>query len=329
MPAKPSPAETEWHASARAPSRRFAMPVPSREQVRSGIFYMLASVFISSVINALLKWEAARYPVGEVAFFRCAVSLLPCFVLVAGSGNPWRLLRTRQLKGHIGVGVLQFVSMMSIIAAFGMMPLADAVAITFSTPLFLTLLSIPLLGERVGPHRWAAVLLGFAGVLLMIRAGGALGGGLVSTGALLALATAALSAYVTILVRRMTLTEPSAALVTHQTLVITLLTGALLPFGWVTPGWQDTLLLVGIGVLAGIGQYWWTQAFRFAPAAVAAPFSYLAMVWSLALGYLVWGDVPTPMLIAGAVVVVASGLYILYRETARRTRQAALLAGSD
>ena len=325
MPAKPAPSEIEWRPP--APSmRRFAMPAPSREQVRLGILYMLASVLVSSLINALLKWEAARYPVGEVAFFRCAFSLLPCILLVAG-GPPARLLRTERPMGHIAVGVLQFVSMMCIIAAFKMMPLADAVAITFSAPLFLTVLSIPMLGELVGPHRWAAVLLGFAGVLLMIRAGGALGGGMLSTGALLALASAALSAHVTIVIRRMTLTESSAALVTHQTLVLTVLSAALLPFGWVTPGWLDTLLLVGVGLLAGVGQYWWTQAYRFAPAAVAAPFSYLAMVWSLGLGYLIWGDVPTPLLLAGAAVVVVSGLYIIYRETVRRGRP--LAAGAD
>jgi drug/metabolite transporter (DMT)-like permease len=323
-------AEPSSEPDRRAPGRRFAMPVPSREQVRAGIFYMVASVFLSSVINALIKWEGARYPVGEVAFFRCAFSLLPCLALLVGSGAPRRLLRTQRLRAHIGIGVLQFVSMMCLFLAFGRMPLADAVAITFSTPMFLTLLSIPMLGERVGRHRWAAVLLGFVGVLLMIRAGGALGGGLASMGALLALATAAISAHITILVRRMTLTDSSAALVIYQTLILTALTAALLPFDWQTPIWQDALLLAGTGFLAGIGQFWWTQAFRFAPAAVAAPFSYLAMVWSLALGYLVWGDVPTSMLIAGAVVVVVSGLYILYRETVRGARHTtAVVAGSD
>ena len=97
-----------------------------------------------------------------------------------------------------------------------------------------------------------------------------------------------------------------------------------------TPGLYDGLMLAAIGVSSGIGQYWWTQAFRFAPAAVAAPFSYLSLIWSLLWGYLVWGDLPTTGLLAGGAVVVASGLYILYRETVRRTAQAAqLAAGSD
>jgi drug/metabolite transporter (DMT)-like permease len=313
MSAAPSSAQPRH----RAPIPRFAMPVPSREQVRAGIFYMVASVFLSALVNALVKWEGARYPVGEVAFFRCAFSLVPCLALLLASGAPVLLLRTRRPGSHVAIGALQFLAMMCLFLAFGRMPLADAVAITFSAPMFLTLLSIPLLGERVGPHRWAAVLIGFAGVLLMSSGGGALAGGLASTGALLALATAAIGAHVTILVRRMTLTDSCTALVLYQTLILTVLSAALLPFDWLTPGWEDGLLLAGAGLLAGICQFWWTQAFRLAPAAVAAPFSYLAMVWSLGLGYLVWGDVPTPPLIAGAAVLVMSGLYILYRETLR------------
>jgi drug/metabolite transporter (DMT)-like permease len=305
---------------------RFAMPVPSREEIRAGIVYMVAAVFFFSVINALVKWEQARYPLDEVVFFRCAFSLFPCLVLVMRSGG-LRLLRTHRLKEHAGRAVTQFVSMMSIFAAFGMMPLGDAVAITFSSPLFLTLLSIPLLGERVGRHRWAAVLVGFAGVLLMIRDGGGLGDGVVSTGAMLALASAFIGASVTIAVRRMTLTEASATLVTYQALFTTALSALLLPLGWATPAWPDALIMVAIGLCSGVGQFWWTQAFRFAPAAVAAPFSYLSMVWSLLLGYFVWGDIPTSGLLFGGVIVSASGLYILYRETVRRSPQPRALPG--
>jgi drug/metabolite transporter (DMT)-like permease len=310
-------------------TRRFTMPAASREEIRAGILYMIGAVFVFSLINALVKLQAARYPLNEIVLFRCAFALLPCLVLLATQGGV-RLLRTRRLKEHIGRGAVQFVAMLSIFAAFGMMPLADAVAISFSSPLFLTILSIPLLGERVGRHRWGAVIVGFIGILIMIHAGGGFGGGLASTGALLALMSASIGASVTIAVRRMTLTEASPTLVTYQALVTTALAVAMLPLGWRTPTWPDGLMLAGIGICSGIGQFWWTQAFRFAPAAVAAPFSYLAMVWALILGYVVWGDVPTIGLFSGAVVVAVSGLYILYRETVRRTPQAAqIAAGSD
>jgi drug/metabolite transporter (DMT)-like permease len=330
MSAKPSLLEHWNPVKTRAGAApRFAMPVASREEIRAGIFYMIASVAVFSVINAVVKWEAARYPLNEVVFFRCLFSLVPCLALLAATGG-FRRLRTQRLKEHIGRGAMQFISMMSIFAAFGLMPLADAVSISFSSPLFLTLLSIPLLGERVGRHRWAAVLVGFLGVLVMIRAGGGFGGGLASTGAVLALLSALIGASVTIAVRRMTLTEASITLVTYQALVTTVLSAALLPLAWTTPAWQDVLAMAAIGLCSAVGQFWWTQAFRFAPAAVAAPFSYLAMIWALLLGYFVWGDMPTPLLLAGAVVVAASGLYILYREAVRRLPQAAqLTAGSD
>jgi drug/metabolite transporter (DMT)-like permease len=313
-----------------APPRRFAMPVPSREEVRRGIYFMISSVLAFSLINAGVKWETARYPLGEIIFLRCVFSLIPCVVLLATNGG-WRLLRTQRLREHIGRGVMQFISIVSIFAAFAVMPLADAVAITFSAPLFLTMLSIPMLGERVGRHRWAAVLVGFFGVLLMVATQDGFGSGFVSTGALLALLSAAISASVTIAVRRMTLTEATPTLVTYQALMTLVLSAALLPLGWVTPYWDDLLLLAGVGICSGIGQYWWTQAFRLAPAAVAAPFSYLAMVWALGLGYLVWGDVPSSSLVAGALVVAGSGLYILYRETVRRVPTAAAIpaGGSD
>jgi len=312
-----------------AASRRFIMPVPSREEVRAGILYMLASVCVFSLINAVIKWQSARYPLDEVVFFRCIFSLLPCCAILYAQGG-LRLLRTHRLREHLGRGVMQFTSMMCIFSAFAMMPLADAVSISFSAPLFLTMLSIPLLGERVGPHRWGAVLAGFAGVLLMMKAGGEFGGGFASTGAVLALASAAIGASVSIAVRRMTLTEASATLVTYQVLVTTVLSAALLPLAWRTPAWPDLLMMAGAGLCAGIGQFWWTQAFRFAPAAVTAPFGYSSMIWSLVLGYFIWGDEPTPGLIAGAAVVVASGLYILYRETLRRApRPAEVAAGGD
>jgi drug/metabolite transporter (DMT)-like permease len=329
MEAKSSiPGTAAWREAA-PPPRRFAMPIPSREDIRRGIFYMISAVLVFSLINAGVKWETVRYPLGEIIFLRCVFSLIPCFAVLAASGG-WRLLRTRRLKEHIGRGVMQFISIVSIFAAFAVMPLANAVAITFSAPLFLTLLSIPMLGERVGRHRWAAVLVGFLGVLLMLATRDGFGEGLVSTGALLALLSASLSASVTIAVRRMTLTEATPTLVTYQALITLLLSALLLPFGWVTPRWDDLMLLAGVGICSGIGQYWWTQAFRLAPAAVAAPFSYLAMIWALVLGYAVWGDMPTPSLLAGAVVVAASGLYILYRETVRRVPTAAAVpAGSD
>ena len=281
--------------------------------MRRGIFYMVAAVFVFASVNALVKWEVALYPVTEVVFFRCLFALIPCTLLMATHGG-LAALRTSKLGEHFTRAIAQFGSMFCIFTAFGMMPLADAVAITFSNPLFLTVLSIPLLGEKVGRHRWGAVLVGFVGVLIMTQPGA----GVLNAGAFFALANAAIGAFVTTAIRRMSVTEAPTTLVVYQVGFNALFATLLLPFGWTTPTLADAAILALIGLGSGVGQYWWTQAFRLAPAAVNAPFSYTAMVWAVMFGYLLWGDVPTPALLAGAAVVVTSGLYILYREALRR-----------
>src|SRR5262249_37690050 len=144
---------------------------------------------------------------------------------------------------HFGRSALQFISMISIYVAFHLMPLADAVAITFSNPLFLTVLSIPVLGEKVGRHRWGAVIVGFIGVLIMVQPGA----GVFSIAALLALVNAAVGASVTTALRRMSLTERSITLCLYQALGTTILSTLLLPFGWVTPSWSGFIGLASIG----------------------------------------------------------------------------------
>jgi drug/metabolite transporter (DMT)-like permease len=302
----------------------FVMPVPTREEVRRGIVYVVASIFVFALTNALIKWLVARYSVVEIVVFRSTFALVPCIYLVATRGGILAL-RTKRLHQHITRSVLQFVSMICIFTAFGLMPLADAVAITFASPLFLTMLSIPLLGEQVGIYRWSAVIVGFVGVLTMVQPGP----GLLHSGALFPLANALINACVTIAIRRMTLTEASTTLVFYQTLVTGVIALVLVPFFWVTPNLVDLALFSATGLLSGIAQFWWMQGCRYVPAAVAAPFSYTSMIWSLALGYLVWSDVPSAAVLAGATIVIASGLYILYRETIRRAAKPALAAGDD
>jgi drug/metabolite transporter (DMT)-like permease len=302
----------------------FVMPVPTREEVRRGIVYVVASIFVFALTNALIKWLVARYSVVEIVVFRSTFALVPCIYLVATRGGILAL-RTKRLHQHITRSVLQFVSMICIFTAFGLMPLADAVAITFASPLFLTMLSIPLLGEQVGIYRWSAVIVGFVGVLTMVQPGP----GLLHSGALFPLANALINACVTIAIRRMTLTESSTTLVFYQTLVTGVIALVLVPFFWVTPNLVDLALFSATGLLSGIAQFWWMQGCRYVPAAVAAPFSYTSMIWSLALGYLVWSDVPSAAVLAGATIVIASGLYILYRETIRRAAKPALAAGDD
>lgn len=279
----------------------------------AGIGFMLLAVTLYGFMDALMKYQAARYPVIEVMFFRSLFALIPLAWLIVGSGG-WPALKTRQPKLQAVRAVIGFVSLICFIEAFALMPLADVVAIGFAAPLFITALSVPLLGEQVGWRRWTAVLVGFIGVLVMTRPGS----GLLGFGALVALVGTLSYALSIIAIRRLHTTDGNAPTVASFTVLAAVVTGLILPFYWVMPTGDDWIMLVGIGLLGGCGQIAFTQAFALAPPVIVAPFDYANMLLATMLGYLIWGDVPTATILAGAVLVIGSGLYIVYREAMRR-----------
>ncbi len=290
---------------------------PQRDSVVGGIAFMVASTVAFALVNALIKWEVALYPVGEVAFFRSFFSLIPCYAIVlprAGLHAFW----TQRPFDHLKRAVSQLCSMTAIFIAFKLMPLAGAVAISFSAPLFTTLLSILILKERVGIHRWSALAAGFLGVLLVTKPGA----GAFQLGALFALANAVLISTVAVAIRKMSVTESTETLIVYQLTLLSLLTALLLPLGFAWPTPADLLFLATAGIVNGVAQYWWTKSLHLAPTSAVVPFNYLSLVWASIAGFWVWGEVPTPGLVAGSAVVVGSGLYILWRETGSRARAA-------
>jgi drug/metabolite transporter (DMT)-like permease len=286
-----------------------------RNQVPRGILYMVASTVMFGGVNAIVKWELATYPVGEVAFFRSLFAFLTVALLILPR-HGWGVLRTRRYREHLQRGLSQFGSMTCMMLAFSMLPLASAIAIGFSAPLFTTLLSIMVLKEKVGVHRWSALIVGFVGVLVVTHPGA----GTVTWGAFFALANAVLISTVAIAIRRMSATESTETLTLYQMSVITVCTLFLLPLGYATPRWYDLLGLAAAGAGNGIAQFWWTRALSVAPPSAVVPFNYLSLIWAALLGFAIWGDVPTSGLLAGSAIVIASGLYILWRETLRRRR---------
>ena len=290
-------------------------PAARRNQIPRGILYMVASTVVFAGVNAIVKWELALYPVGEVAFFRSLFAFAAvCALILPRAG--WGVLRTRRYPAHLQRGLSQFGSMTCMMMAFSLLPLGSAVAIGFSAPLFTTLLSILVLKERVGIHRWSALIVGFVGVLVVTHPGA----GTLTAGAFFALANAVLISSVAIAIRRMSATESPETLTLYQMCVITLCTFFLLPFGFGRPAWIDVFGLAVAGAGNGIAQFWWTRSLSLAPPSAVVPFNYLSLVWATILGFAIWGDVPTPALFAGSAIVVASGLYILWRETVRRKR---------
>jgi drug/metabolite transporter (DMT)-like permease len=284
-----------------------------RNQIPRGIFFMVISTVLFAGVNAIVKWEVAIYPVGEVAFYRALFALVAVSVIILPRAGI-AVFRTQRYLAHVQRGVSQFGSMTCMFFAFKLLALGSAVAISFAAPLFTTLLSIVVLKERVGVHRWSALVIGFVGVIIVTEPGR----GTFQAGALFALANAVLISSVAVAIRRMSATESTETLTLYQMIVITTCTLFLLPFGFRPPAWIDAGALALAGVGNGIAQYWWTRSLTLAPPSAVVPFNYLSLVWATLLGAAIWGDVPTPHLLIGAGVVVASGLYILWRETVRR-----------
>jgi drug/metabolite transporter (DMT)-like permease len=227
---------------------------------------------------------------------------------------------TRRPRDHIARGLSQSISQTFSVIAFSMMPLAGAVAINFSAPLWSALLSVVWLKERAGPVRWLVLLAGFLGVLVVTNPGA----DSLQVGALFALGNAIMYGSVTVAVRGMTATESANTLLMWQMVTIAFFHALLLLFGFRMPAPLDAAMLVCSGIANAIARFFWTRALHLAPATAVSPFFYLMLVWALVIGYVVWGDVPTVGLLVGSAIVVASGVLLLWHETARRRSERAI-----
>jgi drug/metabolite transporter (DMT)-like permease len=300
--------------------------MPLRHDMRRGVLLMLAACAIFTVMSVLIKALGGRIPVAEVMFFRSALAV-PVVLLVIARARPGRpvieTLRTRRLPAHVLRAMTGTAAQACAFYALVLLPLAEHTALTNTTPIFVTLLSIPFLGEKVGIHRIGAVLLGFAGIVVIAAGQGGFAttaGTLAWFGMLIAVGNGVFSAATTLLVRRLSDTEPSTTITLWQSLLMTAFAAAALPFGWVTPSAYDLMLLIAIGLLGGAAQIMLTEAWASAQVSAIAPYSYSSLVWAILFGWIVFGDVPGWLTILGAALIVAASLYILHRELLRRKR---------
>jgi drug/metabolite transporter (DMT)-like permease len=284
------------------------------EDVTRGIGCMIGATVLFAAVHALAKWTVATYPAGEVLFIRSLSSLMVCIAFVLPTTG-FAVFATRRPRDHLARGLSQSVSQTLSVLAFSLMPLAGAVAINFSAPLWSALLSVLWLKERAGLARWTALLVGFAGVLIVTNPGAES----LQLGALFALSNAVMYGSVTVAVRGMTATESTDTLLMWQMATIAGFHALLLLFGFRWPTPLDAFILISGGVANAAAQYLWTRALHLAPATAVSPFFYLTLVWAMAIGYVVWGDVPGTGLLVGSAVVAASGLFLLWHEAQRRT----------
>jgi drug/metabolite transporter (DMT)-like permease len=286
------------------------------DNVVLGIGFMIAATVLFAATAALAKWLAAVYPVGEVMFFRSFSSLVVCAAAVLPFTG-LSVFATSRPRDHLARGLSQSISQTFTVLAVSMMPLAGAIAINFSAPLWAALLSVLWLKEGAGAARWTALLIGFIGVLIVTHPGG----DSLQAGALFALGNAIMYGSVTVAVRGMTATESTATLLMWQMATMAPLHSLLLLFGFRMPTVFDAALLVLGGVANALGQFLWTRALLLAPTTAVSPFYYLMLVWALLIGYLVWGDLPTLALLVGSAIVVGCGLFLLWHEAQRGSQR--------
>ena len=284
--------------------------VESIDRPALGITMMVAGIAGFAVMDAIIKWLTADYPVPQVVALRSWFGLPLLFLLALREGG-FEALKTRRPLVHIGRYILVLALSFSFFWALSQMKLVDAVAITFAAPILIAALSVPLLKESVGLRRWAAIGVGFCGVLIMLRPGM----GVFQLAALVVLGSAVVYALLMITTRAFKSTESTAALMLYPQLGMSLTGIVFAPLFWVTPSLGDLGLFALAGMFGSVGVMCLTQAFRLAPAATVSPFEYSALIWATLLGFLLWGELPDTTTLVGALVVISSGLYIIYRET--------------
>lgn len=280
-----------------------------------GIVLMLTGIAGFAVMDAIVKWMTSDYSVLQIAAMRSWFGL-PLLFVFALRGGGLDQLRTQKPLAHFGRYLLVLGLTLTFFWALSQMKLVDAIAITFAAPIFITALSVPLLREAVGIHRWIAVAIGFIGVLIILRPGS----GVFQWSALVVLGSVVFYALLMITTRALTRSENSAALMLYPQLGMALTGLVSVPFFWVPPNLADLGLFAVAGCFGSVGIMCLTHAFRLAPAATVAPFEYSALLWATLIGFLVWGELPDRYTLVGAAVIVASGLYIVYRETVRAAR---------
>jgi drug/metabolite transporter (DMT)-like permease len=288
-----------------------------QDNIPRGMLCMLGGTGLFAMLLAIGKLQS-HYPFLELVFFRSLVALIPTLIIAWTSGG-MRQLRTHHPAAQAFRATAWFGSICFYFLMIRYLPIATATAIGFAAPLVVTALSGPWLGERVGAQRWAAVIFGLLGTLLLVRPSA----DATLLGTLFALANVLCYALGSISIRAARGTETAAALSFYSFAGAAAVTGATLPFLWETPLWKDMPALLSLGLVGGLAQYLTTEGFRCAPAATVSPLIYSQILWTVPLGYVLWGELPDAAMIAGVLVIVASGLYLLRYEQRQKTAPAA------
>jgi drug/metabolite transporter (DMT)-like permease len=285
------------------------------------IGFKVMSALLFAVLSALVRQLSDVMPVGQMVFFRSACAIPPVLLIYALRGELASAVYTRRPLGQLGRGALSICGMYTNFSSLTRLPLADATAISFASPLITVALAAVILKEHVRIYRWSAVLVGFAGVIVMliphfdISQYAVAGTAAVATlGSIFAVLSAIFNAGTVIQTRRLTQSETTSSIVFYFSLVTALSGLVTLPFAWQTPTGAQLIMLISLGVVGGIAHIFLTESYRHATASVIAPFDYTSMLWALLLGYWVFGELPSALVYLGAAIVAGAGLFVIWRE---------------
>jgi len=273
-----------------------------------GILYMLLAVCTFSVMDLLVKWSS-EYPTGEVLFFRGFFGLLPTFFLIP-KNKLKTFYKTNRPKEHLFRCLMGLIALVAIVIALRKLPLAVVVSLSFAAPLFITVLSIFLLSEKVGLFRWGAVLIGFIGVIVISEPGF----DQMNIYYLLPLIFCIGMAFVTITIRKLSTSEPIWLISIFFTITISIAGLFTISMGWKMPDLKDFILLALIGVTGGSANLFLTQSYKLSEVSLVAPLKYLSLVFAVIFGYLIWNEVPTFKTLIGASLVIFASLIIFRRK---------------
>ena len=269
---------------------------------------MFLSVCTFSVMDLLVKWSS-DYPTGEVLFFRGFFGLLPTYFLIP-KNKLKTFYTTERSKGHLFRCLMGLMALIAIVVALRELPLAVVVSLSYAAPLFITVLSIFLLSEKVGVFRWLAVIIGFVGVIIIAEPGFKGMNYLYFLPLIFCIGMA----FVTITIRKLSTTEPIWLISIFFTITISIAGLATIPMGWKMPNFQDFILLALIGVTGGSANLFLTQSYKLSEVSLVAPLKYLALVFAIFFGYFIWNEIPTIKTLIGASLVVLASLIIFRRE---------------
>ena len=270
---------------------------------------MFLSICAFSVMDLIVKWSE-NYPVGQVLFFRGFIGLFTLFCFVVPRERYFNFYKTNRLFLHFKRCVSGLIAIVAIFIGLRNLPLATVVSISFAAPIFATIMSIFFLNEKVGLYRWLAVIIGFIGILVISEPGFSS----LNIYYIYPIIFCLGLSYVAITIRQLSSTEPVWLIGLYFSFSITIVSFFTLPMGWILPTLKDFFLLSMVGVLGGFANLWLSQSYKFSEVSLVTPLKYMALVFAIIFGYLIWGEIPTFKTLIGAFLVIISTLIIFRRE---------------